>query len=433
MLRRWNWHILIATLFVFWISFLITRLIEEIPYLEPLSDSVEDFDFSDFAYNDFNRRGTKTDSSIVLVNFGEIDRIGIADIINKLAVHKPKVVGLNVFFYDRRSPEDSILRNAIMNLNNVVSVAAAFEDTLQSSHSYFVEGTTYGVSNITVDTDGTIREFLVEKNYGGEKYESFAASLARSIDKRAVEVLNTRDNEYEIIAYGGGGERYKTIHPWDTNFSTIEEKIVIVGFCGDGFGNSIEDMFFTPIKWVESGKLFPDMYSSAIQANIVSQILNQEYINRNEWLDTYGNFILAILGTFFFVYIFEKYPSKHSLISHFATVILILLAISTCVFFYKNYDFKFDTRLSVLFLIFAPDVLEYYYKFLKSNLDTNPLLWRIFRLTFISMVFLYALSEMIHLFFNISLINETTSFLTLSVYFVILNISCLLYPYVNRQ
>jgi hypothetical protein len=74
------------------VSLLVPKILIQIPYLEPISDSVLEWDFTDLAYRDFDGSTVEVDSNIVLVNFGYLDRYQIAGLIDRINQHKPAVV-----------------------------------------------------------------------------------------------------------------------------------------------------------------------------------------------------------------------------------------------------------------------------------------------------------------------------------------------------
>ncbi|NJM93588.1 MAG: CHASE2 domain-containing protein [Cytophagales bacterium] len=54
---------------------------------------------------------------------------------------------------------------------------------------------------------------------------------------------------------------------------------MIFGYLGESFNDvSWEDKFYTPLNKTYAGKANPDMYGVVIHANIVSMILNHDYV-----------------------------------------------------------------------------------------------------------------------------------------------------------
>ena len=152
------------------------------------------------------------------------------------------------------------------------------------------------------------REFFPKQMVGEQEEIAFAAKLASYLDPEAAERFLERGNDVETVNYRGNvldygatkfGTKFFALDVQDVfeeNFTPdlVEGKIVIFCFLGKYLGDreSFEDKFYTPLNEKYIGRAFPDMYGGVIHANIVSMILNEDYINA---LDDNIEIILAII------------------------------------------------------------------------------------------------------------------------------------------
>jgi CHASE2 domain-containing sensor protein len=137
-----------------------------------------------------------------------------------------------------------------------------------------------------------------------------------------------RNKEEEIINYRGNVEiqdiRLKTVRQLETattrypqmfyaidvdqilngdfDPSLFKDKIVILGFLGEYFGDqSWSDKYFTPLNKKVAGRANPDMFGVVVHANIVAMILNEDYVDElTEW----QQYAIAIIICFFTVSLF---------------------------------------------------------------------------------------------------------------------------------
>ena len=181
MRRYLSIHILYCAVFVGFSAVLITDALSRIPILEPISDSIIDWDFTDIAYNDINRASAVVDDRIVLVNISDpenINRKDIGHLLQKIDAADPKVIGLLVFFSNLNNHEqDSILSTAIREVENLVMVADYIgdSDSIHYSHSDFSLNIDPGLSNLMPGNQGTIRQIVNFKPTPIDTLRSFAS------------------------------------------------------------------------------------------------------------------------------------------------------------------------------------------------------------------------------------------------------------------
>src|SRR5690606_28384528 len=131
----------------------------------------------------------------------------------------------------------------------------------------------------------------------GDKTElAFAVKVAQAYDSAATNRFLSRGKEEEIINYRGnivdwhGASTYPgryIVLDWDqaldpSKFTPglIKDKIILMGFLGgDLRDTSWDDKFFTPLNRIFAGRARPDMYGVVVHANIMSMILEGDFID----------------------------------------------------------------------------------------------------------------------------------------------------------
>ncbi|MGE5108537.1 MAG: CHASE2 domain-containing protein, partial [Sphingobacteriales bacterium] len=140
----------------------------------------------------------------------------------------------------------------------------------------------------------------------------------------------------------------------------FKNKIVLLGFVNENI-NDIEDKHFTPFNEKFAGKSTPDMNGVVIHANIISMILDGNYINKVPgWL----NWLITILIAWVNVAYFVKYFIDSHIWFHLAAKIVQLLSFVFFVYlsiaFYDKFSIRFDVKIASFAIILAVDIIYFY-------------------------------------------------------------------------
>jgi CHASE2 domain-containing sensor protein len=192
--------------------------------------------------------------------------------------------------------------------------------------------------------------------------------LASYINPEAVELAKKRDNDIEIINWRGNYEKFYHLDAEDvlngeTDLSFIENKIVILGFMGLRYlgEESLEDTFFTPMNKNTGSKSVPDMYGVVVHANIISMILNNDFINDiPHWVD----YILAVLFVFLnvslFMWVGTYYKLYYDLISKTIQLVEVIILFGINLMSMLHFQLKVDLTLAIIAIVFCGDLTELY-------------------------------------------------------------------------
>lgn len=370
---------LFATLWVFIFIVVLGSIPLNLGVMNPIKLGLKDFDFNDLSYSKLGKaQSTPLDSNIVVINIGYADREGIAEIIEKTAAYGPKVMGLDVTFSGPRDPvKDSILRATIQRHKNLV-LAAKYEtdsmDKLIPAENYFLTpATPYGYVNFPADDKETIRTYFPFKSDDHDKnlvLPSFSSTLVKMYDPEAFKHVEKKVNKPLIINYTravvlGKKLQYRVVEPDQLLADQVEDsyirgKIALLAFVNLD-PNNIEDKKFTPMNEKFYGKSHPDMNGIFVHANIISMVLENNFVKK---VPLWGNVLLAILICWLHMSFFVHYYLEAHIWFHLAAKIA---QVASAIFFawlgiylYDRFRLKVDMKLSLVTIVMAVDVIYFY-------------------------------------------------------------------------
>ncbi|HSU28677.1 MAG TPA: CHASE2 domain-containing protein, partial [Chitinophagaceae bacterium] len=159
---------------------------------------------------------------------------------------------------------------------------------------------------------------------------------------------------------------YQVIEPEDlftegnVDSGAIKGKIALMGYVNDDV-NSIEDKKFTPMNKKYYGKQDRDMNGIVVHANIISMVLEKNYINK---LPSWVNLVIAILVgwlhmSFFIHYYLESHIWFH-LAAKIAQVASMIFFVYLGIIIYSKYQVKLNMSMTLLTIVLAVDVIYFY-------------------------------------------------------------------------
>ncbi len=428
---------LLATATVFFLMWALSRLTELNMFdaFDPIGQALNDFELTDYAFSNL-REDPTVDDRILLVNIGHIPRGAIAEQIRIISQYKPKVIAIDGFFNCEGGLRDTIncpqltdtmgnllLSNAIQEAGNVVLVSKLLQsaavvdsgdvdvyDSLEYSDEMFQQFATSGYANLATDAEyqddvKICRSFFPTMDVNGVEELAFAVKIAMLYDSAKTKAFLERDKEEELINFRGNVEmqdvRLASIKRKDlatTKYpmmfyaldveqvfreeffpDLVKDKIVIFGFLGERFGDPAwSDKFFTPLNKKVAGRANPDMFGVVIHANIVSMILNGDFIDElQEWHKYVIAFIFCYFNVALFFYINSRFPVWFDSVSLVLQVIQIVLLMGLTIWIFSSSDFKLDLTITMAAIALAGPTFEFYDNVLYSLVR----IWRNKRLT----------------------------------------------------
>lgn len=370
------------------------RFIGEFSLLDPIGDAIGDVEMTDIVFSEI-RESPPVDRNIVLVNIGQLSRREIAREIQIINQFEPAVIGMDSYFWNLKEDTigDILLSRALSKVQNLVMGSKLIYnektdsyDSLRVSNSSFNIGH-QGFANLetnalTQDHFKVCRSFLSKKEIHEEEELAFSVKLCQSFDTTKASNFLKRDNDYEIINYRGNvmdfgqtkfGGRYTALDVSDVfqkkfTPNLIKGKIVLFGYMGDNFEDrSWEDKFYTPINVKYAGRSNPDMFGVVIHANIISMILNEDYIGKQGRFSSIVTALtICFLTVLLFTYIYRKIPKWYDGLTKTIQLFEVLLLLTVNVFIFHWFNYKMSLTLVTIMVALAGDSLEVCYGLLKN-------------------------------------------------------------------
>jgi CHASE2 domain-containing sensor protein len=370
---------LFATIAVFLFLILLGMIPINFYVLNPMKLALKDFDFNDVAYAKLGKgKDLPPDRRITVINIGQLDREGIAALIEKVSSYNPKVMGLDVYFEEEREPEkDSILRSVFAKTKNLVVVSREAYDEVK--HKFFILPDYFdsayhlrGYANVDADTVGTVRVYSPFDEIEGKRYPHFTSALVQQYNDTVYKKLEERHKKNEIINYSRRTGQYWLVEP-DELFQEsdsskrmkylIENKIILFGYVNTS-ADDIEDKKFTPMNNNFAGKVKPDMNGVIVHANILSMVLDGKFIKKmpkwSAWL------VAIVIGwihmSLFIRYYLESHIWFH-LVAKLAQVFSVLFFAYLGIFLFDQFRVKLDMKYTLYVVALAVDVIYFYEAF----------------------------------------------------------------------
>ena len=420
-MRKFWLDCVLATAFVFlavWGLVGLTKL-KVFNAFDPIGQALSDLEMTDYVFSNL-REQPNVDSSIVVVNIGRLNRREIAQQIQIISKYKPRVIGIDSFFDCSTGLRDTVncpqlldtlgnlmLSNAIKEAGNVILVNKVLQrdtllapnvfDSLRLSDPVFLDYA-YKDGFANLDTEAafqddvkTCRAFNPKIKVKGKARYAFAVEMAFAYDSAKTTKLLERNNYKEVINYRGNvfdifgttnyPQMFYTLDVDDVmteNFvpELLKGKVVILGFLGEDLKDpSWADKFYTPLNKKMAGKANPDMFGVIVHANIVSMILNEDYVDAMaEWQEMALAVIVCLLNVALFSLINTNLPVWYDGITKLLQFIQIVFYSLLMVLIFDWYTFKFNVTLTLAAVALVGDVYEVYMSVVK-NLAHKLMSW----------------------------------------------------------
>lgn len=306
-----TWHIIKESALVTTMSLILFYLLTLAPvkkkYYKVMPGGV-DFEVYDLIFTGSMKPGIINDTNIVLVELGDT-RGEIADQLNILNKYHPKVIAVDAIFSSEGEPLENLKMEMAMEQNDRIVMGSLLVDTpaLHVEKGVFSAAAKDKVGYININADkmtSVVRSYYPFARINDSMQRSFTSEIVRLYDDQAYQKLRQRKNEIEMVNYSANLENYFNISKeqlpdYDSTgqLDKLKDKIILMGFFKNQPPLVLEDLHFTPMNPVFSGKSFPDMYGIVIHANILSMILSDQYINMASKNMSY---VYAFIITFLF-------------------------------------------------------------------------------------------------------------------------------------
>jgi len=411
-MRKFWFNCLMVTIFTFVFMYGLAKLLDLKVFsaFDPIGQAIGDMEISDIAFS--IRDEPPADEKVVLVNIGYLDRGQMGDEIRNIIKYQPKIIGFDILF---SCIDCDAAKNMEANLSFASAISQAEEmgikvvmaeklhqsdkllmqsgdtneqDSIEHTIDLLKQNSYEGFVNL--DTDAEHQEDLKacrrvnpKINVKGKDELALSVMMAMLADSTKAKKFLDRNNETEVINYSGNvvdihmasdstyRGKYTLLDPdqgMDTAYvpeyeNAIKGKIVLFGFLGaDMFDTSWDDKFFTPINVNYAGKTRPDMYGVVVHANVISMILNEDYVDEMAgWQQFMIAFVVLMLTVAIFFKIEEKIPIWYDILSLLIQVALVVVFSVIMIMAFSKYSIKLNFTLTLAAAALVGTCFELYH------------------------------------------------------------------------
>jgi CHASE2 domain-containing sensor protein len=130
---------------------------------------------------------------------------------------------------------------------------------------------------------------------------------------------------------------------------------------------SWDDKFYTPLNKKYAGRSNPDMFGVVIHANIVSMILNKDYIGKQS---NFSALITALLVCFItvlvFTVIYKELPEWYDGLTKTLQLVIVFLIFTFNIIIFHWFNYKTSLTVAIIMVALAGDSLEVCYGLIKN-------------------------------------------------------------------
>lgn len=366
-------------------------------FIDAFGEAIKYHDVTDISLSKFRDLDAPDlfDSRIVIINTQRTDRRQVATAVDYLHRHRAGAIGVDLLFDTYGEPSaDSTLAVALAHPE--VVLAYAFPEVMSGKSYYassslggeegvksvdmFSDRAAQGYVNLGSDDGFTVRAF--EPMHDGQ--QSFGLELASLVDASIISDVKARNHSIEWINFRrpqpGKRNMIYPINPKGAiNYAFVqiddflqdtasfaanfwEGKIVLLGFVGeDEESLSMNDRYYTPLNQRYYHRSLPDMHGVCIHANIISMLLDRDWIDE---LPKWGVYLLCLL-IFAFNYLIFDYLHHRKKVTVVAVrviqLIQFLILIGICIFLMASQSFKVAFILPIVSVIISFEFFELYH------------------------------------------------------------------------
>jgi CHASE2 domain-containing sensor protein len=313
-----------ATVFTIIITYLVSFIPIKFEFSKAIRQEFLGFDIYDLYYSGKHSKTSQRDSNIVIIEIAK-DRDSIAEQIKLLQKYSPAVIGIDAIFAkeDENLLANAKLVEAISQSNNIILASRVDIDSGSNKvgfiNNFFEEkgsGLPSGYINFLGNQFSVIRNYPPFYKTSDSNYMAFSSAIIKKFSPGKFRKLEKRNRKTEVINYSGNLESYTNLSTEQLRYSDttnqlhslLTGKIVLLGYFVKEPPLVIEDLHFSPLNEQISGKSYPDMYGVVIHANILSMVLNDNYVNQASELSSY--FYASVIIFMFLLYMLSQYKKK---------------------------------------------------------------------------------------------------------------------------
>lgn len=386
-------HCIIVSIAIILFIWLLNSIRLNLHYIDPFNNGIKEYEITDIVYSYIIKDTDFQEDRIVIVNSGKPDRRRLADLTTRLTDAGAAAIGLD-FYFDEvyGAPEDTLLQNSIKaNPNIVLACSLADENTdddtiegVTAVDTFFSNYATIGYGNYPSNETKTIRVFSPGEMAEGQYIPAFTTAILAKYKPEAAQKFSQRRNKLEHIYFSGHKENFIS---QDINIVldsltseefgyVFKDRIVLIGYApSDEWANPLIDRHYSPINKNYDTKSIPDMFGIVIHANVLSMILNEQYIYNVPWgISFLLSLVLCYFNVVFIRYIYRRFHEGFHGITRALQLVEFLLMFFLIAILFYYFRIKLNLGMGILAVVLAYDFIMIYESLIRPRV---PLLQRL--------------------------------------------------------
>lgn len=382
---------------------IIVYLLHHLPvnqlFIDPFSEYIKRHDLMDISCSKFRDHTDPSlfDDRVFVINSEITDRAKVAQTVDFLARHNAKAIGVDLFFDSLKLDYSDTLLHKVSHQFDHIIFANSHSAELQNinhdsimSDSFLVPFSAQYFVNLASDDGYTVRSFEPFCKIRNEEIPAFAVALADLYKPGVVSQLKSRNSKKEWINFRrnqfrriGSGNVLEAIPHYgiismskflsDTNLYLVnyfKDKTVLIGFCNGETDQVLKDFYYTPLNRETSRRSLPDMNGVIIHANIISMLLDHDFVYELSafWLYLIG-FALFLFNYYIFIEILKKHLYFNLAFIRLIQLIEFLIAFSVGVWLLSAYSIKISFVLLATIIIMSYEFYEFYSHKVKNPIN----------------------------------------------------------------
>ena len=372
-------------------------------FIDPFSEAIKNHDLMDVAFSRFR---THTDPSlfddrVLIINSGVTDRAKIAATISYLNQKQIAGIGIDIRLdSNHQETADTLLQRAIQQSGKVVlgyffreKAEGIEKDSVVPPSAFFQQSATNGYVNLASNDRFSVRAFEPTHKFDDKEGVSFALALASKADPTIETALKQRAHEKEWINFrriqpGLRSMEYPINSDQVTHYVLVnidqflrdtssfqqdylKNKIILIGFCGEDDGAfSMNDRWFTPLNEQSTGRSLPDMHGVVVHANIISMLLDKDFVDDVSGTSVYLiSFLLFLMNYWIFKRILQRHYFLVVPLIRLVQLLQFVLLFTLCVLLLVHWNTKLSFVTVITAVILSFELYEFYVHKVRNWLD----------------------------------------------------------------
>ena len=344
--------------------------------LNPLSNKIEDFQLSDLCFAYYHHQ-VLPDTNIFIFNRGNTDNYTMAEQLSLIERFKPRAIGIDLIFHSYVKERDLKLIDTINKYKGNIVLSASVDpgQSINTRDSPFYKtmidsndgNGAYNWGYLKAEEGNMTRRYFEPHLFiESDTFDAFNLSILKIGHDSSWRYLQRRDNDKELINYHRAFQdepRYTIFDHFPADSNSVTGRIILFGSVDSSCN---DDRYYTPLN-KQFGRSLPDMDGVEYHAQILSMIINKDFIDQPRTVAKYTLlFIFIFLFMFFFNWLFRFHHFYHFISDTFCLFILFPASVALCSILLNRFRVMMEPTDYIIPIFFSAVFLHLYEPFVKA-------------------------------------------------------------------